>query len=138
MAYEYIERFKKMSFGMFCRFGLYSRQGTGERASHSYKVDRNEYNKLTQEFDIAKDWAKQLVETAKFATLQSLPKSSRFIRKGLGIRQTNDGYAKLECHRFGKQNVKREIREKVIIKCYIHWITEDIESEWKTHVFGKK
>ena len=67
MAYEYIERFKKMGLGMFCHFGLYSRQGTGEWASHIYKVDRNEYNKLTQEFDIAKDWAKQLVETAKSA-----------------------------------------------------------------------
>ena len=77
MAYEYIERFKKMGFGMFCHFGLYSKLGTGEWASHIYKVDRNEYNKLTHEFDIAKDWAKQLVETAKSAGCKYITLTTR-------------------------------------------------------------
>ena len=77
MPYEYIERFKKLGFGLFCHFGLYSRQGIGEWASHIYKLDRNEYNKLAQEFDVAKDWAKQLVTTAKSAGCKYITLTTR-------------------------------------------------------------
>lgn len=77
MSYEYIERFKKLGFGLFCHFGLYSRQGIGEWASHIYKLDRNEYNKLAQEFDVAKDWAKQLVTTAKSAGCKYITLTTR-------------------------------------------------------------
>ena len=77
MPYEYIERFKMLGFGLFCHFGLYSRQGIGEWASHIYKLDRNEYNKLAQEFDVAKDWAKQLVTTAKSAGCKYITLTTR-------------------------------------------------------------
>lgn len=77
MPYEYIERFKKLGFGLFCHFGLYSRQGIGEWASHIYKLDRNEYNKLAQEFDVAEDWAKQLVTTAKSAGCKYITLTTR-------------------------------------------------------------
>ena len=77
MPYEYIERFKKLGFGLFCHFGLYSRQGIGEWASHIYKLDKNEYNKLAQEFDVAKDWAKQLVTTAKSAGCKYITLTTR-------------------------------------------------------------
>ena len=77
MPYEYIERFKKLGFGLFCHFGLYSRQGIGEWASHIYKLDRNEYNKLAQDFDVAKDWAKQLVTTAKSAGCKYITLTTR-------------------------------------------------------------
>ena len=39
MAFEYIERFKKLGFGLFCHFGLYSTEGMGEWASCVYNVD---------------------------------------------------------------------------------------------------
>ena len=65
MAYEYIENFKKMGFGMFNHFGLYSVLGKGEWALEIDKLDHNKYNELTKKFNVKKDWAKKLVKTAK-------------------------------------------------------------------------
>jgi len=77
MAYEYIERFKKLGFGLFCHFGLYSAQGIGEWASHIYQVDRKEYNKQIENFHIAEDWAQQLVATAKSAGCKYITLTTR-------------------------------------------------------------
>ena len=38
MVYEYIERFKKLGFGLFCHFGLYSKIGRGEWALDAHQV----------------------------------------------------------------------------------------------------
>ena len=67
MAFEYIERFKKLGFGLFCHFGLYSKLGKGEWALHLHRLDQEEYNKQIESFEIDKDWAKKLVQTAKTA-----------------------------------------------------------------------
>ena len=67
MAYEYIENFKKMGFGMFNHFGLYSILGKGEWVLAQGKIDHAKYNELTRKFKVKKDWAKQLVKTAKAA-----------------------------------------------------------------------
>lgn len=77
MAYEYIERFKKMGFGLFCHFGLYSTQGIGEWASHIYQLDRKEYNKQIENFHIAEDWAQRLVATAKSAGCKYITLTTR-------------------------------------------------------------
>lgn len=77
MAYEYIERFKKMGFGLFCHFGLYSMQGIGEWASLVYEMDREEYNKQAENFNIAKDWAKKLVSVAKSAGCKYITLTTR-------------------------------------------------------------
>ena len=58
--YEYIERFKKLGFGLFCHFGLYSKLGRGEWALHTYRLDANEYNEQAKSFEVAEDWAKRL------------------------------------------------------------------------------
>lgn len=67
MAYEYIENFKKMGFGMFNHFGLYSILGKGEWVLAQGKIDHAKYNELTRKFKVKNDWAKQLVKTAKAA-----------------------------------------------------------------------
>lgn len=67
MAYEYIENFKKMGFGMFNHFGLYSILGKGEWVLTLGKADHAKYNELPKKFKVKKDWAKQLVKTAKAA-----------------------------------------------------------------------
>lgn len=68
MAYEYIERFKKLGFGLFCHFGLYSKLGRGEWALHVYNLNAEEYNEQANSFQIVEDWAKRLVvATAKTA-----------------------------------------------------------------------
>ncbi len=68
MDYGYIERFKKLTFGMFVHFGLYSVAGKGEW-NYSYLTEekRKEYRKLPEKFKVKKDWAQKLVRTAKAA-----------------------------------------------------------------------
>ena len=77
MKYDYIERFKKLGFGLFCHFGLFSILGRGEWASYHYKMDRAKYNKLIDRFEVAEDWAKKLVATAKNAGCKYITLTTR-------------------------------------------------------------
>ena len=66
MQYEYIENFKKLGFGLFVHFGLYSVVGKGEWYLHlSPKADKIEYEKLKDKFNVSENWAKNLVKVAK-------------------------------------------------------------------------
>ena len=65
---NYIERFEGLGFGLFVHFGLYSVVGEGEWYLHlNPNADKNEYEKLMKKFCIKKNWAKDLVKTAKMA-----------------------------------------------------------------------
>lgn len=65
---NYIERFEKLGFGMFVHFGLYSVVGKGECYLQSdHNPDINKYQKLTEKFKVAKNWAQDIVKTAKSA-----------------------------------------------------------------------
>ena len=77
MAYEYIENFKKMGFGMFNHFGLYSILGKGEWVLAQGKIDHAKYNELIRKFKVKKDWAKQLVKTAKAAGCRNITLTTR-------------------------------------------------------------
>ena len=77
MAYEYIERFKKLGFGMFCHFGLYSQLGRGEWALCVHQLNQEEYNAQMKTFEIDKDWAKKLVATAKSAGCKYITLTTR-------------------------------------------------------------
>lgn len=65
--YEYVERFKKLGFGMFVHFGLYSMLEQGEWTKDIHKISDEKYMSLTKKFKIKKTWAKELVSTAKNA-----------------------------------------------------------------------
>lgn len=67
MKPEYIKRFEKLGFGIFVHFGLYSLIGKGEWYEWVYKADVNKYESLVNDFKIKKNWAKELVSTAKKA-----------------------------------------------------------------------
>jgi alpha-L-fucosidase len=77
MAYEYIERFKKLGFGMFCHFGLYSKLGRGEWALCVHQLDKKAYNAQMDSFEIKEDWATQLVATAKAAGCKYITLTTR-------------------------------------------------------------
>ena len=62
---ERIENFKNLKLGMFVHFGLYSIVGKGEWYMHNENVDPREYEKLMARFRVRKNWAKELVKTAK-------------------------------------------------------------------------
>jgi alpha-L-fucosidase len=63
--FDYIKDFEKLGFGMFVHFGLYSVEGYGEWGYGINKPDN--YYGLIERFNVKKDWAKELVATAKNA-----------------------------------------------------------------------
>ncbi len=77
MAYEYIANFKKLGFGLFVHFGLYSVLGKGEWYFSTNKVDAQEYNALADRFYVAEDWAQKLVGTAKAAGCKYITLTTR-------------------------------------------------------------
>ncbi len=75
--YEYIENFKRLGFGMFIHFGLYSVIGRGEWYYMQYVPDKNEYESTINKFKITKNWAKNLVKTAKDAGCKYITLTTR-------------------------------------------------------------
>lgn len=61
----YVHRFEKLGFGLFIHFGIYSVLGKGEWSEWICPVPKEKYQKLTQKFNVSKNWAKELVKTAK-------------------------------------------------------------------------
>ena len=75
--WQYIQNFKKLGFGLFCHFGLYSVLGRGEWALCTHSLDAVEYNKQIQSFNIDPAWAKKLVATAKSAGCKYITLTTR-------------------------------------------------------------
>ncbi len=67
MSYHYIESFKKLGFGLFVHYGLYSVQGQGEWYLSTPEADQAAYNGLMARFCPEPDWAKRLARTARKA-----------------------------------------------------------------------
>ena len=78
--YGYIQDFKKLGFGMFVHFGVYSQVGKGVMI-HGWNfkdgVRRKNYSDLLKTFRVRKDWAKQLVKTAKKAGCKYITLTTR-------------------------------------------------------------
>lgn len=76
--YEYIDNFKKLGFGLFVHFGLYSLKGKGEWYLHLNSVaDKTDYDNQTKYFRIRPNWAKSLVKTAKRAGCKYITLTTR-------------------------------------------------------------
>ncbi len=75
---SYIENFERLGFGLFVHFGLYSVVGKGEWYLHlNPEANEVEYEKLTGKFRINKNWAKELVKTAKRAGCKYITLTTR-------------------------------------------------------------
>ena len=75
---SYIENFERLGFGLFVHFGLYSVVGKGEWYLHlNPKANAMEYEKLTGKFRINKNWAKELIKTAKRAGCKYITLTTR-------------------------------------------------------------
>lgn len=78
MNFDYIRDFEELSYGMFVHFGLYSVEGKGEWYLNSHpKASREKYEKLPSKFKITKNWAKNLVRTAKEAGAKYITLTTR-------------------------------------------------------------
>ena len=75
---DYISRFEKLGFGLFVHFGLYSKVGMGEWYLHlNPKANHEKYDKLMNTFKVTKNWAKELVKTAKKAGCKYITLTTR-------------------------------------------------------------
>jgi alpha-L-fucosidase len=88
---ERIESFKKLGFGIFVHFGLYSVLGRGEWAKSFFRIGDAEYEALTKKFNPKKNWAEKLVAAAKNAGAKYVNLTTRhhdgfslYDTKGLG------------------------------------------------------
>lgn len=74
---QYIKDFENLGFGMFVHFGLYSILGTGEWSKHSLNIADEDYELLKEQFEPKKDWATELVKTAKNAGCKYITLTTR-------------------------------------------------------------
>ena len=75
---HYIEEFEKRGFGLFVHFGLYSIIGKGEWYLHlNPNANKAEYEQLASKFRVNKNWAKNLVKTAKKAGCKYITLTTR-------------------------------------------------------------
>lgn len=74
---EYIKQFETLGFGMFVHFGAYSLLGKGEWAKSIHHISDEEYETYVQAFAPKKDWAEELVSTAKNAGCRYITLTTR-------------------------------------------------------------
>lgn len=63
--FEYIEKFKTMTVGLFVHYGLYSVLGKGEWYLSTGKISAERYENLQTKFRVNKNWAREIVRAAK-------------------------------------------------------------------------
>ena len=74
---QYIKDFEKLGLGMFVHFGLYSIIGMGEWVKFTHDIPIDEYKKNMSKFKVSKDWAHELVRTAKEAGCKYITLTTR-------------------------------------------------------------
>ena len=75
---QYIKEFEELGFGLFVHFGLYSIVGKGEWYLHlNPNANKAEYEQLASKFRVNKNWAKNLVKTAKKAGCKYITLTTR-------------------------------------------------------------
>ena len=77
MKPAYIDRFEHLGMGMFVHFGLYSVIGKGEWYRAVYNIDQEKYEKTTEKFKVNKNWAKEIVTTARKAGAKYITLTTR-------------------------------------------------------------
>ena len=76
--FDYIGRFKKLGYGIFVHFGLYSVPGRGEWIrTMDPKLDVAKYEALPTRFKIRKGWARELAKTVKAAGARYITLTTR-------------------------------------------------------------
>lgn len=74
---DYIKKFERLGVGLFVHFGLYSIVGEGEWFLKLGNVKTDKYEALTKKFKVNKNWAIDLVKTAKGAGAKYITLTTR-------------------------------------------------------------
>ncbi len=140
--YEYIENFKKMGYGLFNHFGLYSILGKGEWVLTLGTYDHAKYNaELPGKFKVKKDWAKKLVKTAKEAGCKYITLTTRH-HDGFSLYDTkglNDFDAPHSaCGRDLIREFVDECNEEGIVPFFYHtlldWYNPDYKNDFPKYI----
>ena len=144
MSFDYIERFKKLGFGIFVHFGLYSIIGKGEwykTSASNTEFDDLKYNNLKDKFNIKKNWAKELVSTAKKAGAKYITLTTRH-HEGFSLFDTcglNDFDAPhSSCHRDLVKEFVDECNKNNIVPMFYHtlldWYNKDYYNDFPKYI----
>ena len=144
MSFDYIERFKKLGFGIFVHFGLYSIIGKGEwykTSGSNTEFDDLKYNNLKDKFNIKKNWAKELVSTAKKAGAKYITLTTRH-HEGFSLFDTcglNDFDAPHSfCHRDLVKEFVDECNKNNIVPMFYHtlldWYNKDYYNNFPKYI----
>ena len=132
---SYIDNFKKLGFGLFVHFGLYSHIAKGEWYQNAYQVSKEKYRELTKGFKVSKSWAKELVSTAKKAGAKYICLTTRH-HDGFSLYDTrglNDFDAP---HLIGRDLVKEfvdECNKQDIIPFFYHTLLDWYNPNYKNN-----
>lgn len=141
MSYEYVENFKKLTFGMFNHFGLYSILGKGEWAEKILNIDKLYYEGLTDKFRVKEDWAKKLVKTAKASGCRYITLTTRH-HDGFSLYDTQ-GLSRFDaphsaCGRDLIAEFVSECNAAGVVPFFYHtlldWHNEDYKNDFKAYI----
>lgn len=141
-SYQYVADFEKLGFGLFVHFGLYSVQGEGEwYLAANVAPDRERYYKLVDKFVVAKNWARDLVSTAKKAGCKYITLTTRH-HDGFSLYDTC-GLNELDApHSACKRDLIREFVDECnrqgikpfFYHTLIDWWKEEYESDFPAYI----
>ena len=132
-----IKEFEKLGFGMFVHFGLYSIVGKGEWYKCIHHVSDEDYEPLAKQFNPDKNWAKELVATAKKAGCKYITLTTRH-HDGYSLYDTcglNDYDAPHSCGRDLVREFVDECNAAGIVPFFYHtlldWHEESYNKDFK-------
>ena len=137
---DYVSEFEKKGFGLFIHFGLYSVKGKGEWYKNVYQVPQEEYEKLIKGFKVKKNWAVNLVKTAKKAGCKYITLTTRH-HDGFSLFDTKglNGYD--APHVLGRDLVREFVdacNEYGILPMFYHtlldWWHKDFETNFPSYI----
>lgn len=128
--------FEKLGFGLFVHFGLYSRVAKGEwYLTLGNNIDKKSYFDLSK-FHVSKNWAKELVKTAKQAGCKYITLTTRH-HDGFSLYDTC-GLSKLDvlhsaCKRDLIKEFVDECNKENIVPFFYHTLLDWSEESYKNN-----
>ncbi len=131
-----IKDFENLGFGLFAHFGLYSIVGKGEWYLHlNPNADISEYETLINEFDAHKNWATNLVRTAKLAGCRYITLTTRH-HDGFSLYDTcglsNYDSVHSKCKRDLIKEFVDACKKEDIVPFFYHTLLDWREESYKT------
>ena len=131
---QYIKDFENLGLGMFVHFGLFSVIGGGEWVKYARHLADEDYYSYCKQFNPKKDWAEQLVRTAKKAGCKYVTLTTRH-HDGFSLFDTC-GLSNLDTvHSCGRDLVCEFVeacRKEDIIPFFYHTLLDWHEPHYKT------